>query len=84
MGNQPHHVHAGDLRAGHTAQRVMSDRCVIICSSVCDGDYSEKLWPYTREMMQLYQNKKHPARSWNEYGETFARNQQYIDQYRFQ
>jgi len=63
-------------------KRVMSDRCVIICSSVCDGDYSEKLWPYTREMMQLYQNKN-TLPELNEYGETFARNQQYIDQYRF-
>jgi hypothetical protein len=63
-------------------KRVMSDRCVIICSSVCDGDYSEKLWPYTREMMQLYQNKN-TLPELNAYGETFARNQQYIDQYRF-
>jgi len=63
-------------------KRVLSDRCVIICSSMCDGDYSENLWPYTREMMRLYQNKN-TLPDLNEYGETFARNQQYIDRYRF-
>lgn len=63
-------------------KRVLSDRCVIICSSICDGDYSEKLWPYTKEMMRLYQSKN-TLPDLNEYGETFARNQQYIDRYRF-
>jgi len=63
-------------------KRVLSDRCVIICSSFCDGDYSEKLWPYTKEMMRLYQYKN-TLPDLNEYGETFARNQEYIDRYRF-
>jgi hypothetical protein len=63
-------------------KRVLSDRCVIICSSYCDADYSEKLWPYTREMMRLYQYKN-TLPDLNEYGETFAKNQEYIDQYRF-
>ncbi len=63
-------------------KRVMSDRCVIICASYCDGDYSEGLWPYTVEMMRLFQNyNKLP--DINEYGATFAVNQDYIDRYRF-
>ncbi len=63
-------------------KRVMSDRCVIICCSACDGDYSEGLWPYTREMMKLYQNHN-TLPDLNQYGETFAVNQDYINRYRF-
>jgi hypothetical protein len=63
-------------------KRVMSDRCVIICSSVCDGDYSEKLWPYTPEMMRLYQNAN-TLPDLHKYGEAFANNQAYIEKYRF-
>jgi hypothetical protein len=49
---------------------------------VCDGDYSEKLWPYTPEMMRLYQNAN-TLPDLHKYGEAFANNQAYIEKYRF-
>jgi hypothetical protein len=31
-------------------KRVMSDKCVIICASACNGNFHDELWPYTREI----------------------------------
>jgi hypothetical protein len=30
-------------------KRIMSDRCVILCSSLCNGYFHDELWPYTRK-----------------------------------
>ena len=37
-------------------KRVMSDNCVIICSSICNGYFHDELWPYLREQYELFQH----------------------------
>mgnify|MGYP007049173770 CR=1 FL=1 len=37
-------------------KRVMSDNCVIICSSLCNGFFHDELWPYLREMYDVFQH----------------------------
>lgn len=64
-------------------KRVMNDNCVIICSSVCDGSFSERLWPYTPKMFELFK-KENNLPDMNKHGEDFARNKEYIDKYRFE
>ena len=38
-------------------KRIMSDRCVFICSSVCDGFFNDDRWPYAREQYELFQRE---------------------------
>ncbi len=43
-------------------KRVMSDHCVIICSSLCNGFFNDKKWPYLRECYEWFQRPdEHPA-----------------------
>lgn len=64
-------------------KRIMSDRCVIICSSLCNGDFHDELWPYTREMYELFQARGQQLPDINHFGEYFATNEEYIRKYRF-
>ena len=65
-------------------RRVMSDRCVIICSSLCNGYFHDELWPYTREMYDLFQrDKMNTLPDLHRYGEYFATNEEYVRRYRF-
>jgi lactate racemase len=65
-------------------KRIMSDRCVIICSSICNGYFHDELWPYTREMYELFQrDRANTLPDLNRYGELFATNDEYIRKYRF-
>lgn len=65
-------------------KRIMSDRCVIICSSLCNGYYHDELWPYTREMYELFQrDRMNTLPDLNRYGELLATNEEYIRKYRF-
>ena len=93
----PQFYHYGDgmgtnpimLMQGLSAQvirhkRVMSDRCVIICSSICNGFFHDELWPYTRHMYEMFQKDyMNTLPDMNRYGEYFATNQEYIRQYRY-
>ena len=93
----PQFYHYGDgmgtnpimLMQGLSAQvirhkRVMSDRCVIICSSICNGFFHDELWPYTRQMYEMFQKDyMNTLPDMNRYGEYFATNQEYIRQYRY-
>ncbi len=64
-------------------KRVLSDNCVIICASPCDGDFHEDLWPYTREMFDIWQTGEYNTLpDLNVLGESFATNSEYIRQYR--
>lgn len=63
-------------------KRVMSDKCVIICASICDGWFNDELFTGYREIFNKLQNhNKLP--DLNKYGELFATNDEYIRQYRF-
>lgn len=65
-------------------KRIMSDRCVIICSSLCNGFFNDKKWPYLRELYEWFQHDQmNQLPDMNRLGEYFATNEEYIRQYRF-
>ncbi len=65
-------------------KRVMSDNCVIICASACNGYFNEARWPYLREMYDMFQtNHMYTLPDMNKYGEYFATNKEYIRKYRY-
>ncbi|MDO4432179.1 MAG: lactate racemase domain-containing protein [Aerococcaceae bacterium] len=64
-------------------KRVLSDNCVFICASQCNGYFNEKLWPYLPELFQLFQDAGDILPDINQYGEYFATNEEYIRQYRY-
>ena len=65
-------------------KRVMSDRCVIICSSICNGYFHDELWPYLREMYDMFQtDQMNTLPDMNRLGEYFATNEEYIRKYRY-
>ena len=65
-------------------KRVMSDNCVIICSSLCSGFFHDERWPYLRELYEMFQKDyMNILPDMNRYGEYFATNQEYIRKYRF-
>ncbi|MDO4787978.1 MAG: lactate racemase domain-containing protein [Johnsonella sp.] len=65
-------------------KRVMSDRAVIICSSLCNGYFHDELWPYMRELYAMFQKDyMNILPDMNRLGEYFATNEEYIRKYRF-
>jgi len=65
-------------------KRIMSDKCVIICSSLCNGYFHDELWPYTRMMYEMFQkDEMNTLPDMHRYGEYFATNEEYIRQYRY-
>ena len=65
-------------------KRVMSDRCVIICSSLCNGFFNDDKWPYLRECYEWYQrDQMNQLPDMDRLGEYFATNDEYIRKYRF-
>ncbi len=65
-------------------KRVLSDRAVIICSSICNGYFHDELWPYTREMYRMFQeDQMQTLPDLDRYGEYFATNAEYVRRYRF-
>jgi hypothetical protein len=65
-------------------KRIMSDRCVYIVSSVCDGYFHDERWPYARELYDMFQHDyMQTLPDMNRYGEYFATNAEYIRRYRF-
>lgn len=65
-------------------KRIMSDNCVIICQSLCNGYFNDELWPYTREMWDKWMNfSMDTLPDMNRLGEYFATNEEYIRRYRY-
>ncbi len=65
-------------------KRVMSDKCVFICASACNGYFHDELWPYLREQYEMFQHDHMQILpDMNRYGEYFATNEEYIRKYRF-
>lgn len=65
-------------------KRVLSDRCVFIVSSICDGYFHDERWPYLREIYDMFQHDyMNILPDMNRYGEYFATNEEYIRKYRF-
>ena len=65
-------------------KRVMSDHCVIICSSLCNGFFNDNRWPYLRECYEWFQhNEMNQLPDMDRLGEYFATNKEYVRRYRF-
>lgn len=65
-------------------KRILSDKCVFIVSSICDGYFHDERWPYLRELFEMFQNDyNNILPDMNRYGEYFATNKEYIRKYRF-
>lgn len=65
-------------------KRIMSDKCVIICASTCNGYFHDELWPYLREMYDMFQKDgMNTLPDMNRLGEYFATNEEYIRKYRY-
>jgi hypothetical protein len=65
-------------------KRVMKENCVVICSSICNGYFHDEEFPSYRPVYELYQKDYHNTLpDIDKYGEYFARNQEYIDKFRF-
>jgi hypothetical protein len=65
-------------------KRVLSDNCVVIVSSICNGYFHDEEFPSYRPVYELFQKDYHNILpDVNKYGEYFARNQEYIDKYRY-
>lgn len=65
-------------------KRVLNERCVIICSSICDGYFHDELWPNTRELFQMFgTDYMNILPDMDRYGEYFATDIGYVRKYRF-
>ena len=65
-------------------KRVMSDHCVIICSSLCNGFFNDDKWPYLRECYEWFQrDQMNELPDMDRLGEYFATNEEYVRKYRF-
>ncbi len=65
-------------------KRVLSDKCVFIVSSICDGWFHDERWPYAKELYEMFQNDSmNILPDMDRYGEYFGTNADYIRQYRF-
>lgn len=65
-------------------KRILSENCVIICSSICNGYFHDELWPYLREIYEMFQkDQMNILPDMNRYGEYFATNEEYIRKYRY-
>ena len=65
-------------------RRIMSDHCVFIVSSICDGYFHDERWPYARELYELFQHDyMNTLQDMNRYKEYFATNEEYIRRYRY-
>lgn len=65
-------------------KNILSDNCVIICSSVCNGYFHDELWPYLRELYDDFQkDSMNILPDLNRLGEYYATNEAYIRKYRF-
>ncbi|MBQ3104499.1 MAG: DUF2088 domain-containing protein [Lachnospiraceae bacterium] len=65
-------------------KRVMSDRCVMICASLCNGYFHDELWPYLRSVYNDFQKDyMNVLPDMDRLGEYYGTNEGYIRQYRF-
>jgi nickel-dependent lactate racemase len=65
-------------------RRIMSDRCVIICSSTCNGWFHDEVFTGYRELYDVFQKDYHQTLPDVErHGEYFTENEEFIKRYRF-
>lgn len=65
-------------------KRILSDRCVVICSSVCDGDFHDDEFPAYREIYDIFQkNHMNTLPDVEKTAEEVCIKKEYIEKYRF-
>ncbi len=65
-------------------KRIMSDKCVFICSSLCNGFFNDDLWPYLRPLWEHFQRDgMNILPDMNRLGEYYATDEEYIRKYRY-
>lgn len=65
-------------------KRIMSDQCVILCASTCNGYMNESLWPYLPALYdQFGRDGMQTLPDLNRLGEYYATNEEYIRKYRY-
>lgn len=65
-------------------KRILSDNCVVICSSMCNGYFHDEEFPAYREVYEMFQkNYANILPDLNQYGEYLATKKEYIDKYRY-
>jgi hypothetical protein len=65
-------------------RRVLSDRSVVICSSICNGYFHDEVFNAYRQLYELFQKDYHNVLpDVEKYGEYFCSNEEFIKQYRF-
>lgn len=65
-------------------KRVLSDKCVFIVSSSCNGYFHDEIFTGYREVYNMFQkDHMNTLADMNRYGEMFATNEEYIRNYRY-
>lgn len=65
-------------------RRVLSDRFVVVCASICNGYFNDEEFPSYRELYELFQTHYHSVLpDLEKFGEYFCHNEEYIRRYRF-
>jgi hypothetical protein len=65
-------------------RRVLSDRSVVICSSICNGYFHDEEFTAYRQLYELFQTDYHNVLpDVEKYGEYFCSNEEFIKRYRF-
>jgi hypothetical protein len=65
-------------------RRVLNDRFVVICASLCNGFFNDEEFPSYRELYELFRTHYHSTLpALEKYGEDFCHNEDYIRRYRF-
>lgn len=65
-------------------KRILSENCVVICSSICNGYFHDEEFTGYRELYNLYQQDYHNSLpDLAKYGEYFCSNEEYIKRYRY-
>ncbi len=84
MGTNPIQMMQGVSAQVIRHKRILSDHCVFVIASYCDGWFHDERWPYLREQWELWQSDKmNTLDDMIKYGEYFATNEEYIRKYRF-
>ena len=63
-------------------RRVMSDQCVFIVTSTCDGFFNDVIWPYMHEVYGLLQAECNTLPDIHHHGERIATDPAYVAKYR--
>ncbi|NTW37947.1 MAG: DUF2088 domain-containing protein, partial [Syntrophobacteraceae bacterium] len=65
-------------------KRILSERCVVICSSICNGYFHDELFTGYRKVYEMFQeDRMNTLADMDRYGEYFATDPEYVRRYRY-